>query len=127
MQSGEESKVKVPKRRHYLSRAHIKDNGVAVTTFSGAQSLAISRLFAPSPKKTRRTLLEMRHEFGFSRPMMAAHLSVAESTLKSWETGTRTPAVIARKFIWMFNLLAHGAIPQNLPLWKELHSCEGEH
>lgn len=40
---------------------------------------------------------------GLSRGALAAVLAVAECTLKSWERGTRSPSLPARRLIWFID------------------------
>lgn len=78
---------------------------VVGSPFSGRTQLLVSRVLAMGLPTTQSVVLALRRDFKISRPTLAAFLGVGESTLKSWETGQRSPSRAAQRCVWLLNNL----------------------
>lgn len=69
------------------------------TIAAGEPLLGASAFFVPTPQQTRATILRIRRRLRISRAQLAVALGVGKDTLRSWETGDRTPCTAARRLV----------------------------
>ena len=65
----------------------------------------LDKALAPSHQDVRKILMDLRRELRWSRAMLAAVLGVPENSLRSWETGARSPHASAVRLIWLVDVI----------------------
>jgi DNA-binding transcriptional regulator YiaG len=87
---------RVPFRKRWVNEA---GEVLCNTMPAGEPLVRAAALLIPNGEQSRKSLLRIRRSFRISRAQLAVCLGVARDTLRSWETGERTPSTAARRLI----------------------------
>ena len=79
------------------------ETGLPFITFSGRSEALISRVWAPTAKQSRGSLLRLRRRLGVSRAAVAAMMGASLESVRAWELGWRKPSGPAKRLIWLLD------------------------